>query len=579
MAQQHVIAKLEFFVQIPQREEAFSLQTSISEQCNASLMPQLAQLFDEWMPEDVLLTIQKLEITLPNCTLAELRNNLPSMILAAMQKMMPSLQEEADHGSANITRTPREVSRFESFLYYLELGVMPATTAAITQIEWEQAVLATLSSDVFSVERFLQTIRSKPQAAIRLVQQWGIPFVKRCLLVVIPTLNASLFVLLEELITIITSNSVRETAQQYFAQTSLQNILAVTNAKVLLRNVYISMLAIVAEKRIELTSATIMSMVRYSMSLQASNWSRLLWIMSREGLNVTVASASTTNMIQGSVASQIVLYQNDVDAIQKEIDQIKVQQAVSQQKADTKETGQSQDIPSSHSNNKDPKQEAVISDHKDDKQISQATTTFNDNNKSAAQSSIDETYEAMKAIQEKQSDSWQLPKEEDTYFINNAGLILLHPFIPHLFDHLGWKDEKGFVNETLQSKAAQLLGYLASGQTGCHEQDLLLPKILCGFTPAQPMQREIEFTNEELQLADELLDAAIGHWKGVGSMSRDGLRANFLMREGKLVYRKGDWELTVTAQVYDMLLNRLPWSFSLVGYSWMESLVKTTWSY
>jgi hypothetical protein len=162
-------------------------------------------------------------------------------------------------------------------------------------------------------------------------------------------------------------------------------------------------------------------------------------------------------------------------------------------------------------------------------------------------------------------------------YISNAGLVLLHPYLHILFDALGLLEKRAFRTPAAQDKAVQVLGYLASGETGLPEYELVFPKLLCGLLPEDPIDRFAELTAADKKEADELLTAVINNWNALGSTSPDGLRGNFLTREGKLQWQGDEWRLRVTQQSYDLLLNRLPWGLSVVRLPWMPWVLKTEW--
>jgi hypothetical protein len=169
------------------------------------------------------------------------------------------------------------------------------------------------------------------------------------------------------------------------------------------------------------------------------------------------------------------------------------------------------------------------------------------------------------------------PPDRLSTYINNAGLVLLHPYLHILFDALGLLEKRAFKNPAAQDKAIQLLGYLGSGETGIPEYDLVFPKLLCGLLPEDPIDRFVELTDFDKAEADQLLEAVINNWGALGSTSADGLRGNFLMREGKLQWQGDEWRLRVTQTSYDLLLNRLPWGLSVVRLPWMPWVLKTEW--
>ncbi|NET31541.1 MAG: hypothetical protein F6K19_06015, partial [Cyanothece sp. SIO1E1] len=63
-------------------------------------------------------------------------------------------------------------------------------------------------------------------------------------------------------------------------------------------------------------------------------------------------------------------------------------------------------------------------------------------------------------------------------YLNNAGLVLLHPFLRIYFEDVGLLAENNFRHEYAQQVAIALLHYLATGQTGVPEYALVLPKLL-----------------------------------------------------------------------------------------------------
>jgi hypothetical protein len=80
---------------------------------------------------------------------------------------------------------------------------------------------------------------------------------------------------------------------------------------------------------------------------------------------------------------------------------------------------------------------------------------------------------------------------------------------------------------------------------------------------------------------DGLLQAVIAHWRALGSTSPDGLRQTFLQREGRLTHERAEagqhWQLAVKSGPFDMLLDRLPWSYSTIKLPWMHEVLYVDW--
>ena len=164
--------------------------------------------------------------------------------------------------------------------------------------------------------------------------------------------------------------------------------------------------------------------------------------------------------------------------------------------------------------------------------------------------------------------------EEGGVYIENAGVILLHPFLPQLFGTLGIAAEE----EILQpERALGLLHFLTTGQMIAPEYELMLPKILCNLPLETPVDSEVTFTAGEQEEAVALLEAVIDHWAALRNTSPDALRGTFLLRPGKISLRDGDWLLQVESNSVDLLLELLPWGISPIKLPWMEKMLWVEW--
>jgi hypothetical protein len=168
-----------------------------------------------------------------------------------------------------------------------------------------------------------------------------------------------------------------------------------------------------------------------------------------------------------------------------------------------------------------------------------------------------------------------LSKAAEGYYLDNAGLVLLHPFLPRFFEGLGFAE-----NDQLQQpdRALSLLHFLATGQLVAPEHELTLPKLLCAVPQTQPTTADVALTTSETDEAIALLEAVVHHWSALRSTSPDGLRGTFLTRPGKLTRRPdGDWLLQVEPQSYDILLDQLPWGISMIQLPWMPEMLRVEW--
>lgn len=159
--------------------------------------------------------------------------------------------------------------------------------------------------------------------------------------------------------------------------------------------------------------------------------------------------------------------------------------------------------------------------------------------------------------------------------VDNAGSVLLHPFLPLYFEGL----EVAVGDELIDpNRAMCLLHHLATGEVTAPEHRLALAKVLCAVALDEPVEAEVGLTDVEQEESVALLEAAIRHWGALGGSSPDALRTEFLMRAGTLsVDADGDWLLRVAAETADILLDQLPWSISLVKLPWMARPLRVEW--
>jgi Contractile injection system tape measure protein len=159
--------------------------------------------------------------------------------------------------------------------------------------------------------------------------------------------------------------------------------------------------------------------------------------------------------------------------------------------------------------------------------------------------------------------------------IANAGLILLAPFLSLLFERLELSDKAELKD---QATAQALLHFLATGEEGPQEFQVPLAKVLTGWPLDKAISLPMSLADEMKIEAGLMLESVIGHWSMLKNTSVDGLRESFLQRPGKLSRTpRGEWLLQVEQRAFDMLLQQLPWSFSIIRLPWMKQVIRTEW--
>ncbi|NNM82123.1 MAG: hypothetical protein HKL98_05930, partial [Burkholderiales bacterium] len=159
--------------------------------------------------------------------------------------------------------------------------------------------------------------------------------------------------------------------------------------------------------------------------------------------------------------------------------------------------------------------------------------------------------------------------------VANAGLVIAAPYFPRLFDMLGLTVDSAFRDEEAADRAVHLLQFAVD--ENCEHPEFLLPlnKILCGLD--RPIVRSIVPSDREKETVEGMLKAIIQNWTIIGNTSVAGLRESFLQRPGRLMLKGEEWHLRVEKRGIDVLVDRIPWSFSLIKHPWMPRPLFVEW--
>jgi hypothetical protein len=173
-------------------------------------------------------------------------------------------------------------------------------------------------------------------------------------------------------------------------------------------------------------------------------------------------------------------------------------------------------------------------------------------------------------------------------YIANAGLVLFNPFLPRFFERLGLltpaADDDGapsIQGLEARSRAVHLLQWLVDGRLETPEPDLALNKVLAGIDLSAPILPGHAASDDDLAIAQGLLEAVIQHWPPLANTSLAGLRETFLLREGRLelpTMEINQWTLVVQRRTVDILMNQMPWPLSPVRHRWMPAPLFVDWS-
>lgn len=180
------------------------------------------------------------------------------------------------------------------------------------------------------------------------------------------------------------------------------------------------------------------------------------------------------------------------------------------------------------------------------------------------------------------NDTLEKPKAingNETQFIANAGLVILHPFLKSLFEQLNLCENNIWITKMNQHKAILLTQFMITGQENGFENELFLNKILCGFPLESAVNTQLKITKKEKEKCYSLLQAVSEHWKAMSKSSIEALQETFLQRNGKIeILGESHFELWVEEKGFDILLEQLPWGIGMVKTPWMEEYLTCNWN-
>lgn len=180
----------------------------------------------------------------------------------------------------------------------------------------------------------------------------------------------------------------------------------------------------------------------------------------------------------------------------------------------------------------------------------------------------------LKKIGDKKKDA--IRPNGEAIIVHNAGIVLLQPFVSTLFHelHLLNEDRKSLID---RDRACALLSFLAGDQ---EQAEIYYPlcKLICGLQPHEFVDANVELTIAQKEECFHLLQQMIVHWPALKQTSVPSLQQSFFQRTGKLSHKEDKWLLQVEQRTEDVLLQYLPWSYSIIRYPWMKQALFVEWT-
>ncbi|WP_338860208.1 contractile injection system tape measure protein [Mycetohabitans rhizoxinica] len=162
----------------------------------------------------------------------------------------------------------------------------------------------------------------------------------------------------------------------------------------------------------------------------------------------------------------------------------------------------------------------------------------------------------------------------------NAGLVLLWPVLPRLFQTFELVDADNRWQPDAARRAVALLDWLAAGQTPPADWRLPVPRLLCGLSPlpdnVQPTDWPVLDEPQQVY-ADSWLNTTLAVLPGLQRLSVTDMRAFFLQRTGMLTADTRRLTLAVERDAIDVLLSQVPWPLTQIALPWLPSPIEVEW--
>ena len=167
--------------------------------------------------------------------------------------------------------------------------------------------------------------------------------------------------------------------------------------------------------------------------------------------------------------------------------------------------------------------------------------------------------------------------DSEEIYVDNAGLVILSPFLEHLFGRLDLLENRQFKTSAAQQRSVGLLQVIVTGEPSSPEYLMPLNKLLCGLQVTEVFDFGMPLLDSEMEECEGLLQAAIAQAPILHDMALEGFRGTFLLRRGMISAQDGFPLLRVERETYDIVLDRFPWTWEWVKLPWMKAPLRVEW--
>lgn len=567
--QAHIINRQVLDLRIDSREKAFALQGRVAELYNSRMLAILDNVLNELVPPGEVIIIDKIEIDLETFAEHELEEKLTRVFEDKVR------EELAAHVQWPLKKITASHSRLELLKHYLKTGMLP-WWANKQQPEMGRLLEDLIAADRVKLTNMLAEIAATESPVKRLLNQFA---------------PGALYKLEQSLLQIFTAPDRKIVADLFAALLSAMP--AAQQQEIRLRSLLAAAAAISdASPRPAGDNILAQQLSRSADSTGASvpqnEQRKLKYASHNSSLAAILSFAMQSPAVKTVVKHSLLLSANDdrqraVQLAKELVASPSLPKGAPTLFSEEKENQTASIIPANEVQDDESMTPKKIGRHK--KAATKKETKSQEEPgiaRSADGSAADIGDLIIELSRVENVDDARAAKNDEeadtgTAYIENAGIVLLAPFLPVFFRTLGLTEGRKFKSRKHALKAVHLLQYLVTGKPVKHEYSLVFNKLLCGMQVNENIGEAVKLTKKEKAEAGQLIADAIAHWKTLKNTSVKYFREAFLQRDGILSKKENSWLLRVERKSYDLLLESIPWGISMVKLPWSKNLFHVEW--
>ncbi len=532
--QKHHITKQIFDLTLPKNADGFEVHKRISRYFHETIQPELARLFDRLVGPEEVVRIDSIVIDLGNIPLEKLASQ------EVLFRLLHRLEEEIRintytlAGKTNVEKLTLSEDMCDRWLHFLQHGHLPWQNIQ-SESEWQTRVLEGLVMQTSALSQLTRLLKAYPGTLTRLVWQHPDSFLVALTEIYTGHRQTELSTVRKELFRCFQMLSEKKISDEEMNSTdkplfSLKAAVAGEFRDFFWRHV---LSIVVIENRLLPADELLRSFL-------------VQWLLQNSQIEKPELLTPFIQRIDGSATQALLL-----DVIKELAEDAGHNGTANAEKPVLEIRDDSLKVP------ENPPTEETSGD--------------NDPAVSGGQEKEDILY-----LQPQSGPTSDEVKEQEWY-VNNAGVVLLHPFLSRLFERCDLTKDGVFKDDIACAQAAHLIHFLATGNTEPPEYELLFTRVLCDIPLGTPLPKDVGLSRSSLEEAEYLLEVVIQQWGALGEVSFQSLQDGFLKRPGKLSAKETGWLLQVEQNTLDILLDRLPWGLSMIRLPWMKELLYVEW--